>query len=136
VPTVLDTGLPVYWLETFRSSADRAGRAFEVASIKPSAPDARGTGINRPPGRLEIGDMTLKEMIVNAYSVQPFQVSGGPGWVDSVHYDISAKAGAQVSREDVLLMLQTLLADRFHLAGVRSVAEFGRCVAVDVDGCG
>ena len=93
-----------------------AGRAFEVASIKPSAPDARGTGIARPPGRLEIVNMTLKEMIVNAYSIQPFQVSGGPGWVDSVHYDISAKAGAQVSREDVLLMLQALLADRFQLA--------------------
>src|ERR1035441_7806270 len=57
-----------------------AGRAFEVASIKPSATDARGTRIARPPGRLEIGNMTLKEMIVNAYSVQPFQVSGGPGW--------------------------------------------------------
>jgi uncharacterized protein (TIGR03435 family) len=60
---------------------------------------------------------------VNAYSVQPFQVSGGPGWVDSVHYDISAKAGAQVSREDVLLMLQALLADRFQLAFRRETRQ-------------
>jgi uncharacterized protein (TIGR03435 family) len=67
--------------------------------------------------------MTLKEMIVNAYSVQPFQVSGGPGWVDSVHYDISAKAGAQVSLEDVLLMLQSLLADRFQLAFRRETRQ-------------
>ena len=100
----------------FVQAQTAAVRAFEAASIKPSAPDARGTAIARPPGRLEIGNMTLKEMIANAYSVQPFQVSGGPGWVDSVHYDISAKAGAQVSREEVLLMLQALLADRFHLA--------------------
>jgi len=67
--------------------------------------------------------MTLKEMIVNAYSVQPFQVSGGGGWVDSVHYDISAKAGARVSREDVLLMLQALLADRFRLAFRRETRQ-------------
>jgi uncharacterized protein (TIGR03435 family) len=100
----------------FAQAQTGTGRAFEVANIKPSATDARGTGFARPPGRLEISNMTLKEMIVNAYSVQPFQVSGGPGWVDSVHYDISAKAGAQVSREDVLLMLQALLADRFQLA--------------------
>src|SRR5215471_9636650 len=100
----------------FAQAQTGAGRAFEVASIKPSAPDARGTAFARPLGRLEISNMTLKEMIVNAYSVQPFQVSGGPGWVDSVHYDISAKAGARVSREDVLLMLQALLADRFRLA--------------------
>jgi uncharacterized protein (TIGR03435 family) len=36
-----------------------------------------------PGGRLEIINMTLKEMMVNAYGVQPFQVSGGPGWLDS-----------------------------------------------------
>src|SRR5215469_1387569 len=100
-----------------------AGRAFEVASIKPSAPDARGTAFARPLGRLEISNMTLKEMIVSAYSVQPFQVSGGPAWVDSVHYDISAKAGAQVSREDILLMLQALLADRFQLAFRRETRQ-------------
>lgn len=60
---------------------------------------------------------------MNAYSVQPFQVSGGPGWVDSVHYDISAKAAAQVSREEVLLMLQALLADRFQLAFRRETRQ-------------
>ncbi|HKE20901.1 MAG TPA: TIGR03435 family protein [Bryobacteraceae bacterium] len=107
----------------FAQAQTGAGRAFEVASIKPSARDARGTKIVRPPGRLEIGNMTLKEMIVNAYSVQPFQVSGGGGWVDSVHYDISAKAGARVSREDVLLMLQALLADRFRLAFRRETRQ-------------
>jgi len=95
-----------------------AGRAFEVASIKPSAPDARATRIGMPPGgRLEVGNMTLKEMIVNAYSVQPFQVSGGPSWLDSVHYDI------QQTREDVLVMLPALLADRFQLAFRREIRQ-------------
>lgn len=98
------------------------GRAFEVASIRQSAPDARATRIAYPPGgRLEIGNMTLKEMIVNAYSVQPFQVFGGPGWLDSLHYDISAKAGASRTRDGVRLILQALLADRFQLAFRREV---------------
>jgi uncharacterized protein (TIGR03435 family) len=99
--------------------------AFDVASIKPSAPDARATLIAMPPGgRLEIANMTLKEMIVNAYSIQPFQVSGGPGGLDSLHYDLSAKASEESKREDVLLMLRSLLADRFQLVLRREIRQF------------
>ena len=68
-----------------------------------------------PGGRLEIANMSLKEMMVNAYNIQPFQVSGGPAWLDSADYDVSAKAPGEWKREEVLLMLQSLLADRFHL---------------------
>ena len=53
---------------------------FEVASIKPAAPDARGTFV-RPIGNgISIGNMTLKDMVTLAYRVQPFQISGGPAW--------------------------------------------------------
>jgi uncharacterized protein (TIGR03435 family) len=97
---------------------------FEAATIKPTAPDARGTVIVMPPGgRLEIVNMTLKAMIENAYSIQPFQISGGPGWLDSDHYDISARAGIAVKRDDVLLMLQSLLADRFRAVLRREVKQ-------------
>ena len=95
---------------------------FDAASIKPSAPDARGTVIAMPPGgRVEIGNMTLKEMIEDAYRIQAFQISGGPSWLDSDHFDISAKAGVDLKRDDVLLMLQSLLADRFRLVFRREV---------------
>jgi uncharacterized protein (TIGR03435 family) len=97
---------------------------FEIASIKPAAPDERATVIAMPPGgRLEIVNMTLKAMIENSYGIQPFQVSGGPGWLDSDHYDISAKAGSAVKREEVLLMLQSLLADRFRVVVRREVKQ-------------
>ncbi len=67
--------------------------AFEVASIKPSSPDARGEMIQMPPGeRIRITNMILKQLIVVAWHVQPFQVSGGPPWLESLHFDISAKA--------------------------------------------
>ena len=97
---------------------------FEAASIKPAAPDERATVIAMPPGgRLEIVNMTLKAMIENAYSIQPFQISGGPGWLDSDHYNISAKAGIAVKREEVLLRLQSLLADRFGIVVRREVKQ-------------
>jgi uncharacterized protein (TIGR03435 family) len=89
---------------------------FEVASIKPAAPDARGTSV-RPVGNgISITNMTLKEMITLAYRVQPFQVSGGPAWLDSVHYNVTAKSETAPKMEDVPLMIQALLADRFQLA--------------------
>jgi uncharacterized protein (TIGR03435 family) len=89
---------------------------FEVATIKPSAPDARGVWIRMPPGdRVDITNMTLKELIVTAWSVQPFQVSGGPPWLESLHFDISAKAETAPKRDEMLLLLRALLKDRFQL---------------------
>jgi uncharacterized protein (TIGR03435 family) len=106
------------------AQAQNVPQSFEVANIKPSGPDARGTVIAMPPGgRLEIANMSLKEMMVNAYGIQPFQVSGGPAWLDTAHYDISAKATGESKRDDVLLMLQSLLADRFQLSFRRETRQ-------------
>jgi uncharacterized protein (TIGR03435 family) len=97
---------------------------FEVASIKPSAPGQPGTFIRTAPGgRFNINNMSLKEMIVMAWRIQPFQISGGPGWMDSAHYDISAKPEDNAKRSDVPLMLQSLLADRFQLMTHRETKE-------------
>ncbi len=40
---------------------------------------------------------------------------GGPGWMDSEHFDIEAKAEGDPSREEENLMVQSLLEDRFKL---------------------
>src|SRR5580692_8070737 len=64
---------------------------FEVASIKPAAPDARGRFIQTTPGRVTVTNMTLKDLIVLGWRIQPYQISGGPAWFDSTRYDISAK---------------------------------------------
>lgn len=108
----MKTATLLFWL--FAGVA--LAQTFESASVKPSASDAGPTHIALPPGgRVDIANMTLKEMIVNAYDVQPFQVTGGPAWLDAVHYDVSAKAGDGAKRAEVLAMVQTLLADRFQL---------------------
>jgi uncharacterized protein (TIGR03435 family) len=56
-------------------------------------------------------------MIAWAYQVGDFQISKTPGWMDSVRYDIEAKAPAGVDQSppQLRLMLRTLLADRFKL---------------------
>lgn len=97
---------------------------FEVASIKPAAPDARGTQIRPGPGGgITITNMTLKEMMTIAWRVQPFQVSGGPAWLDSTHYDVIAKPETKPRPTELPLMLQSLLEDRFQLVIHRETRE-------------
>jgi uncharacterized protein (TIGR03435 family) len=86
---------------------------FEVSSIKPAT--NHGMRWVRPaPGRLT-AEAPLQLLILNAYAKQPFQVVGGPSWIESDWYDVEAKASSNPSRAELFLMLQSLLEDRFHL---------------------
>jgi uncharacterized protein (TIGR03435 family) len=95
---------------------------FEVASIKPAAPQAMGRmqmggggGPGTPdPGRIRFTNMPLRMLIMRAYDVQSFQVSG-PSWMDSQHFDVIAKVPHGATKEEARMMLQNLLADRFKL---------------------
>jgi uncharacterized protein (TIGR03435 family) len=94
---------------------------FEVASIKPSFNE---TIMNvRPlPGRLT-ADASLRMLMLYAYGVQPFQIIGGPGWLESERYQVDAKANGATSRDRLFLMLQSLLEDRFQLKTHRDTQE-------------
>jgi uncharacterized protein (TIGR03435 family) len=95
---------------------------FAVASVKPS------TALGKPrnsPGRPEVGnsngrghakDATLKMIMATAYQVPTFQISGGPGWVDSERFDVEARAeDLKTGYSQLRLMMQSLLEDRFRL---------------------
>jgi uncharacterized protein (TIGR03435 family) len=105
---------------------------YEVATIKPSAPmnfsGGRGFafGMQMPPDGFSTANFPLKALIQFAYGVQNYQISGGPDWISTEHFDIDAKmdssvadALAKLSPEDRNRarqhMLQLLLEDRFHL---------------------
>jgi uncharacterized protein (TIGR03435 family) len=97
---------------------------FEVASIKPAAPDERGMYIRPGPGGgIRVTNMTLKELMVIAYRIQPFQISGGPPWLDSARYDVIAKPEKKPQQGEIQAMLQALLADRFQLTVRRETRE-------------
>jgi len=89
--------------------------AFEAASIKPSAPDQPGSLMTGDRSRFVLQNYSLKHCIQDAYSVQENQILGGPKWLDGDHYDIEGKLAAGTPPSQRLAMLQTLLADRFHL---------------------
>jgi uncharacterized protein (TIGR03435 family) len=102
-------------------SADRP--SFEVAAVKPGDPkDPRFGIIMRPGGRFITTNANLHQLIGFAYDLRSNQITGGPGWVDSALYSIEANGESNVplppgpaGAARIRLMLQSLLADRFHL---------------------
>ena len=104
--------------------------AFEVASVKPAAPLGRGQllsgqthiGMTIDAARVDIGSMSLADLIRVAYRVKPYQVSG-PDWMASGRFDVLAKLPEGASREQVPEMLQALLAERFKLTVHRESKE-------------
>lgn len=98
---------------------------FEVASIKPTATQGSFT-VNMPPGgRFSGKNLTIQNLLRMAYGLQDYQISGGPDWINSAGFDIDAKAaaGEDVPRDQVLEMIQSLLADRFSLVLHRETQE-------------
>jgi uncharacterized protein (TIGR03435 family) len=96
-----------------------AGPTFEVASVKRNTSSATmimATVGMLPGGRVDFRNLTLRNLMVRAYGVQPHQVVGGPGWVDTDRFDVVAKAEGDASPAEVNLMLRALLAERFKLA--------------------
>jgi|KBSMisStandDraft_5_1062788.scaffolds.fasta_scaffold449677_1 uncharacterized protein (TIGR03435 family) len=100
--------------------------AFEVASIKPNTnSDIRQRGIQplQPGGLFRSAGLTLQEYIRVAYGQSGTllleQVTGGPSWVATERFDITAKVEDFRSVADpnqyVLTMLRALLVDRFKL---------------------
>src|SRR5581483_11208659 len=74
-----------------RAQEAAARRAFEVASIKVHT-DGR-SGDFPSPGRIWIGNRTLKQLIAGRYHLMNYQVLGATGWMDTIAYDIDAKSG-------------------------------------------
>ena len=101
------------------ANADRP--EFDVSSIKPSKSDGRYSVRNAPePGRFRGTSITLRLLIGNAYQLTPGEsvtrIFGAPNWIDSEHFEVDAKAEGNPSPDQMRLMLQSLLSDRFKLA--------------------
>lgn len=87
-----------------------------VASIKPRTAPMRGYDLEwRPGGKLHAVNVTLKQLIAEAYQVADFQIEGRQPALADVHYDLDAELGPAASANERRQALQTLLADRFQL---------------------
>jgi uncharacterized protein (TIGR03435 family) len=97
---------------------------YEVASVKANRSGSGRVGFGNPPGQFTATNVPLRFLIQQAYRFMEFQVVGGPSWMDSERFDITAKTprgaadgtpGGGVSPEANAAMLRALLADRFKL---------------------
>src|SRR5271155_1327084 len=106
------------WLAVFGIAAAQEPASFEVASIKfHPEPIAFSSDSAVHGSRVTATATTLVDLITNAYGVRYDQISGGPSWVKSAHYDVVAKAEGEgtITKDLLRQMLQTLLSDRFQL---------------------
>jgi uncharacterized protein (TIGR03435 family) len=97
---------------------DQERPTFEVASVKPRT--LPGTTLSapqgaRPGGAFGMVNSTVARLVMYAYDLPDYQVIGGPAWVRTDRFDISARAGRDASIPDTRRMLQSLLEERFKL---------------------
>jgi len=100
----------------------QAPLAFEVATVKPSAPldpaaikgGTAHIGTRIDASRVDIGTASLFRLICTAYRLKPYQVSA-PDWLKNAYFDVQAKIPAGVSADQVPEMLRTLLIERFGI---------------------
>ena len=103
--------------------------SFEVATIKPASSTPRPSSASA--AEVHIANVTVRNLIEQAYGIpwtssENQRVLGGPAWLDTIRYDIAARIPADLAearqklspdqqKQQISLMLQSLLADRFHL---------------------
>lgn len=109
-----------------------ANPAFEVATIKPSKPDAIGKGF-RVNGRMFTTiNTSVSDLMTFAYGLHARQITGGPPWLETEKYDLEAKPEGQGQPNDRQWkgMVQKLLAERWKLAFHRDQKELAAYVIV------
>lgn len=113
---------PVTILAPQRLPAQRS--AFEVVSVKLHRPPILRTSMQLEPARFVAEAVTLKMLVLRAFALRQNRVIGAPPWVDSERYDLEAKVEGTIPRDDLPLMLQRILIDRFQLKVHRETREF------------
>jgi uncharacterized protein (TIGR03435 family) len=105
------------------ATAGYAQPAFEAASVKPSAPPqtsvpqpsgCRGGPGTPEPGLWRCNNMPLSNLLMWAYGLKRYQLTT-QAWMDSSRFDIMAKIPQGIAKEQLVLMEQNLLTERFRL---------------------
>jgi uncharacterized protein (TIGR03435 family) len=117
-----------------QTNAPPSRAEFSVASVKPSAP-GESAFVQVTPGMLRMKNCTPRCMLLIAYGIEGYQISGGPSWLATEHYNIEAKAEGNASAQQMQgPMLQALLAERFKLLIHREMKDGSAYELKQVDG--
>lgn len=116
---------PFAHAQVSQAAGDAAAPSFEVTSIKKDT-----EGVIRLGGpdvsRFRAINVTARMLIAFAYATSDLQLIGGPKWIDSDKFDVDARVEDSLAeqlrklphiqqQEQLRLMVQSLLADRFAL---------------------
>ncbi|HKE56023.1 MAG TPA: TIGR03435 family protein, partial [Pyrinomonadaceae bacterium] len=88
--------------------------AFEVVSIKLNKTVGGEPQRKITPGNFDYTGVSLAEYVKLAFGVTNRQLLG-PRWIYEDRYDIAGKAASPAREDEILLMLRTLLMDRFQM---------------------
>ncbi len=105
--------------------------SFEAASVKANKSGEQERFVQRQAGgRFNAKNMPLRALITFSYQIQGFQLVGAPDWTASSHFDIVAKAAGDPppvapgsGPDQLMLMMRTLLAERFKMVAHRETRE-------------
>jgi uncharacterized protein (TIGR03435 family) len=117
-------------------------QTFEVASLKPAAPykggpihiaTTGGPGTDDPT-RLTFSNATLTMVLQSAFDLQDTQKINGPDWLNIDMFDIAATLPRSATKDQMRIMLQNLLAERFHMAWHREKQDMPAYVMIAAKG--
>jgi uncharacterized protein (TIGR03435 family) len=111
---ILSVLFAVAW--SLPSGFSQSRPSFDVASVKIAPPDLKAMGYNTSFGKIAYRNLPMKTILSEAYRIKEYQISG-PRWLDNLdpRYVIEARCQRDAPEDQVRLMLQSLLAERFHL---------------------
>ncbi len=96
--------------------------AFDVASIRPNNTNSGSVSVNTSNTTFAATNVSLLDLVSNAYDIRRDLISGMPDWSGSARFDVMGKivdadAGPpkKMTSAQQDAMLQALLASRFHL---------------------
>ncbi len=96
---------------------------FDVASIKLNTSGDPSYYFRMMGVSPSLTNQTLRNIIMWAYRIHDFQLTGGPAWTGTDRWDIEAKTTAGAGIDRMQLMVQSLLEDRFKVALHREIRE-------------
>ena len=85
--------------------------------MRPCDPSAAQVGIDPLPNGIGYNAtcVTVKDMLSVMYRIPKRQIVGGPGWMSSENFHVLARTERPYSIDDLHLMFQNMLTDRFKL---------------------
>ena len=112
-------------------------QTFEVATIRVAenpTGDRRGPpNIQTSPGNVTMRSTGLGEAIIWAYKIPPLRVTNAPVGPGD-RYDIIAKAAGPATNDEMRVMMQALLAERFKMVTHRETKEVSGYALIEAKG--